>query len=204
MDLTVQLMDRQEHIRQPVNDEEYEKLKELPRKTPWAERRSQIHRSFPLMATFNWKKAFDEDPDLFANVLRGILGLEGTRSHTWGPRPMPEMDLVQNRLKQWRGEDHTDLTFKEAFFQLTQGLTERDTAELVGFNKSLVHRLLSGKVEPDVYVMEQVAKAFGKQPGFFLEYRMVYIINAFAKRLEQYGESNVSIFRKLMRLDQEG
>lgn len=181
-----------------INEIELRALKELPKRTPWPQVMSQINDAFPTLKGFNWRKVFDDDPVLFASLLRGVLGLEGTRRHTWGPRPQPSMEEAKERLKQWEGSDHSFLPFQETFKQMASGMTERQLAHKVGIPRSTLQNLIAGRVQPDAYAMETIAKAFKKEPSFWLEYRILFITRALIERMREYApEASVSIYQKL-------
>lgn len=188
-----------QRIRQPVNDQEYDLLKDLPKGVAWVSRYDQISKALPRAHSFDWFSAFKSDDDLFGKMYGSMLGLDAPRSHTWGPRGLPGEREALDKIRQWQGEDHTLIPFKEAFVNLTHGMSIRSVASKTGLDKNLVYRLMRGNVGPDIYSMEQISKAFGKQPGYFLEYRLLTIFNAMMWRMTEYApESSVILYRKLL------
>jgi hypothetical protein len=183
----------------PVATGEWERLRGLQKNVPWAQRADQIYRTIPGLKDFDWQRAFREDTQLFADIYRGILGLEGARTHTWGPRPLPSVGDAQDRIRQWQGEDYTLLPFPAALRQLAGRMGEFKIAKLTGIHRSTIHRLLVGELQADPYTLVTVARAFNKQPGYFLEYRVMVIFNALWERMRDYApESSISIFRKIL------
>src|SRR5688500_1790328 len=147
-------------------------------KIPLQERQKLIAEKFPDTKDFNWKKAFDNDLDLFARIIRDILKLDQAQPGRPGPRPSIDYGDGVRRLRQFMGQDYALLPFHEAFRILAGDRSVRSLASKLGIDRNQVHRLLTGKVYPGLYDIEVVAKAFGKHPSYFLEYRIQYIANS--------------------------
>lgn len=163
-----------------------------------AQRVSEYRKRFPTHSTFDWKGHFDEDADLFGALIRDMLRLGAERKHTWGPRDMPEEDEARSLLRQWRGEDYSLFPFAETFAAMTEELSQRQVSHKTGLERTMIRRLLDGRVEPDRLTLEMIAKAFKKQPSFFMEYRMLYVANSIVARMQQWPESSISVYRKLL------
>lgn len=170
-------------------------------KLPWDKRAQLIQERFPSSRDLNWKAAFDRDLNLFGRIMRDILKLDQAAPGRPGPRPSLDQTQATKRLRQFMGQDYSILPFAEAFRILAGERSIRQLARKVDLTKTQVHRLLRNEMEPDAYVMEQVAKAFDKRPSYFLEYRTLVIANALLDRMAYAPESTIGIYRKL--LDQE-
>lgn len=171
----------------------------LSRKTPWGERVKLIRERFPSTFKLDWNKAFSDDLDLFARVLRDILKLEQALPGRPGPRPSLDVAVATRRLQQFLGKDFTIEAFPEAFRILAGTRSIRHLAAKTGLDRNHIHRLLNGTMEPDAFALSAVAKAFGKSPSYFLEYRIAYIGAAMVSRLEWSPETTIDLYRKLAR-----
>lgn len=168
-------------------------------KVSWETRARRIHQRFPSVDDFNWAVALDRDINLFARIVRDILKLEQAVPGRPGPRPSLDKNAAIRRLHQLWGDDFTILAFPEALRILTDNRSIRYVAGVTGLQKDHVHRLLRGDVQPDGYALRQCAKAFGKHPSYFLEWRILYITQALTARLEWSPETSIDLFQALDR-----
>jgi transcriptional regulator with XRE-family HTH domain len=165
-------------------------------KVSWDKRAKLITTQFDSVEKLSWKKAFAADIDLFARLVRDILKLEQAQPGRPGPRPALDLHDGVTRLRQYMGEDYAVVPFPEAIREMAGKRSIRSLARKVDLSKNHVHRLLTGEMQPDAYSMAQIAKAFGKHPSFFMEYRNAWIAAAVVSRLEDNPESSISLFRK--------
>jgi len=170
-------------------------------KTSWVTRAQAIKKRFPATASYDWRKAFADDIELFGRIVRDILKFERAAPGRPGPRPALEEDIARRKVRQYLGQDYSELPFKDAFAALKGDRSIRNLAQKCGLEKSMTLRLLQGKVEPDGYILTQVAEAFGKSPSYFLEWRLAYIVNAIVERIQDVPEANIGLYRKLRRED---
>lgn len=172
---------------------------DIPRgKAHDAQRLSEFNRRFPHLTDFDWGKVFLDNTELFGAIIRDMMRLGAERKHTWGPRDMPDEAEGRELLRQWRGEDYSLFTFDDTFAAMTAGMSQRQIAHKTGLDRNMVRRLTDGRMDPDRWVLETIAKAFRKQPSFFMEYRLLYIANALLDRMQTWPESSVSVYRKLV------
>lgn len=166
-------------------------------KVPWEERAEKIKERFPSVDQLDWEKALEQDMDLFARILRDILKMEQAVPGRPGPRPSLDVATATRRMEQLYGRDFTIRPFPEALRILAGDRSVRHLARKVKLDRNYVYRLLTGAVEPDGYAMRMCAEAFGKHPSYFLEWRILYIIQAIVRRLEWSPESTISTFRRM-------
>jgi len=175
---------------------EYNKEK----KTPWKERYDLIVSQFPSVTSIDWAKSFSQDIDLFGRIHRDIMRIDQVNQKTGpGPRPVLDEKTGWNRLQQIRGEDFSDFPFRETFRSLSGTRSLRHIATKVGISYVMVHRLLNGDREPDLWLLEQIAIAFKKHPSFFVEYRIAYILGAFGDQLDRSPETSIDLYKLLSR-----
>lgn len=166
-------------------------------KIPWEKRAIKIRQRFYGISDINWESALERDIELFGRIIRDILKLEQAVPGRPGPRPSLDVNAATRRINQLFGNDFTILPFPEALRILTGGRSIRYVAARVGLPKDTIHRVCSGKIEPDGYLMKTVAEAFDKHPSYFLEWRMLYITQAVMRRLEWSPETTIDLFRTL-------
>lgn len=167
-------------------------------KIPWEKRSKLIKEKFPSVGTINWEKAFTTDIDLMGSILKDVLKEDLAIKGRPGPRAAIPYEEGMARLKQYMGDDYTVLAFPEAFKALAAGRSIRHLCGTTGLDRTLVFRLLNGKVEPDAYVMQEIAKGFKKDPSYFAEYRLLAITKAVADSFDRYPETSINVYRKLM------
>lgn len=165
-------------------------------KVPWQERVKLINEVFPTTVKMDWMKAFN-DIDLFGRILRDILKVDQTSPGRSGPRPVLDRKKATERLRQFMGADYSDAIFPQAFRELAAGKSVRGISAKTGVEKTMVQNLLTGKRQPDVALMEQIARAFKKEPAYFYEYRIAYVLAALGDRMSGSPEMTVDLYKKL-------
>lgn len=167
-------------------------------KVPWEDRLALIHEEFPSTVRLEWEQAF-QDIELFGRIIRDLLKTDLSEPGRSGPRPSLDRKAAEVRLRQMRGQDFTELPFPQALRVLANGRSHRHLASKVGLDRNMVQKLLAGKREPDIPIMEQVAKSFGKDPSYFLEYRVAYVLGALGAQMAKAPEMTVDLFYRLSR-----
>lgn len=167
-------------------------------KTPWKDRYALIVHHFPMAERIDWRKAF-RDLDLYGRLLRDILENDQKTEARPGPRPSFDHGLARDRLRQFAGDDFTQLPFVQAFRVLAGNRSIRHLETKLDMTRGVVWKLKAGLKEPDLYTMERVAKAFHKDPSYFVEYRIAYIMGALGDQMEQAPEMTVDLYRRLQR-----
>lgn len=166
-------------------------------KVPWEQRAEAIRDRFPSVDKLDWTEALERDEDLFARIIRDILKLEQAVPGRPGPRPSLDVFSATRRMQQLFGNDFSLRPFSDSLKTLAGNRSIRHISSRVHLERSHVHRLLTGVLEPDGYDMRMCAQAFGKHPSYFLEWRHLYIIAAVIRRLEWSPETSVSMFRRM-------
>lgn len=168
------------------------------KKIPWQERYKVIKTQFPSVDRLDWAEAF-KNVDLFGRVLRDILRIDQSLDNRTGPGPRPVLDekRARDRLRQLLGEDFSYTYFSETFGQLCGDRSIRSVAAKVGFSPKLVFLLKHGQREPDLWVLEQVARAFNKDPSYFVEYRTAFIVSALCDQMDKSPETTVDLYKKM-------
>jgi transcriptional regulator with XRE-family HTH domain len=144
-------------------------------KKSWDERFDAIVGEFPNIENFNWGTAVSGDMDLFTDLLHDVIKTSRPGGGKQGKRPKLSRLEASERLDQLAGEDFTELCFADAFAALKGARSIRHTASKCEIDRNIVYDLLKGKKQPTFKLMEQIATSFGKDPSYFLEYRVGYV-----------------------------
>lgn len=181
-----------------VFDDLNERESVAKKKIPWQERYLIIKEQFPSIDRLNWAEAF-KNVDLFGRVLRDILRIDQSLDSRTGPGPRPVLDekRARERLRQLLGQDFSYSPFGETFDVMTAGRSMRGMAAKTGLSVKMIFQLKHGEREPDLYIMEQIAKAFNKDPSYFVEYRTAFIISALCDQMDKSPETTVDLYKKL-------
>jgi transcriptional regulator with XRE-family HTH domain len=186
----------------------FDELNQRDKKAPWEERYEMVKEEFPSVERLDWNKALKMDDDLFGRILRDIIKIDLSPSGRPGPRSSLEWGEGMARLRRYMGVDYSLETFVPTFKRLIEKpdgtlRSVRNVAAKTGLNRSHVHRLLTGQLEPDVFAMTEIAKAFDKHPSYFLEYRTRFIASSVLNRVENVPEASINLYRQLMEAQEE-
>jgi transcriptional regulator with XRE-family HTH domain len=167
------------------------------KRIPWAERVRLVHEHFPSTVSLDWRKALSV-PETLPMILRDILRLEQADPGRSGPRPGPDYEEGLKTLRRITGEDYSTLPFHEAFGVLARGHSERHLAHKTNLSCSALRRYLTGQRQPGMAEMARIAKAFGKEPWYFTEYRLDFVITSIGHKLATAPEATIVLYRKLL------
>lgn len=166
-------------------------------KMPWRERYQLIVSVFPSVENLDWNEVFRADPAILGRIVNDIIKQEQARPGTPGKRPALDPEVASQRIRELSGEDYSLLPFEQAFNNLKGDRSVRHVASMVGLDKSMVHKLLTGKTHPTMEQMEKIAAGFKKQPGYFHEYRVAYVLSMMFALMDDGPESAIVQYRKL-------
>lgn len=167
------------------------------KKMPWSERVGMIEEFWPSVKRLDWDKAFRQDPGLMGRIINDIIKMEAAIPGRPGKRPNVSREETEKHLKRLTGEDYTLRSFHEAVGELREDRSIRHLARRFGMTRDHTWRLVSGKRVPTVDDMEIVARVFEKDPSYFLEYRLSYIIGFLYDKLERNPDITVLHHRRI-------
>jgi len=179
--------------------EPFLEMNKSDKRVPWSERIKVIKDQFPAVDNLKWDLALRNDPDLFGNILRDVLRHEHAEPGKDGPKPEVSYRDGIGTINRWKGEDHSDLPFKIAFRNLGHKMSMATLAKKTSMSKMNVYRLLRGEKEPHADEMLLIAKAFKKDPAYFVEWRAGYILAYLSECIEKTPETSLGIYKKLKR-----
>lgn len=174
-------------------------LNQSPKKISWHDRSEEIKSNFFSIENLDWKKVFTEDPEILGSIINDMLKMRVPGKGRPGKRPALDNKDSKDLFSNLIGTDYSEQIFSLTFNKLKSKsrLSIRSLGDELGMDKMLVHRLLSGKQNPSLNQMERVASYFNKDPSYFLEWRIAYIITFIHAALHDYTESSIVVFKKL-------
>jgi transcriptional regulator with XRE-family HTH domain len=184
------------------------------KRSSWQNREPLIYEHFPAAVEPSWSETLGDDWAC-ERIIRDLLKHDQQEKGAYGPLPNLDVDKGMQSWRELTGQDYTSLSFHEAFRFLasdTDGKrhTLRQIAHKTGISRSRVHRLLEHRAgldehhpepeEPTVEDMVAVAKAYGKKPGYFVEYRARIIAEHFVLLFVANPEFSATVYRKVVSL----
>lgn len=167
------------------------------KRTPWPEKAALIKEAYPLSENLNWHSVFTEDPAILGIIINDILKLDQSRAGKPGKRPSLTEDSTADKLRKIQNVDYAEEPFLKSFRNLCGARSVRAVAAKVSMDKSYVHRLMSGTAVPTHEGLKDIAVGFGKEPSYFLEYRIQTILDILGKKLSDSPESSVVFYKKI-------
>jgi transcriptional regulator with XRE-family HTH domain len=145
----------------------------------------------PALANIDWGQILREEPEVFNGLANGVSRVDRNRKskldHQTGTR----------RLHNFIQDDFSEKEFKEAFKIICEKDTIRKTAEKVNISPAHVYNLKEGKAQPTLELMEVIAKAYGRKPEYFVEYRIINVLASVDKFLSKNPETATVWFNKI-------
>lgn len=169
-------------------------------KMPWTERYEHIKRAFPSVEGLDWSAVFRSDPAVMGRIINDVLKIDQAEPGRPGKRPALDVEAAEARLRGMRGEDYTILPFAEAVKRIMGDKSIRNLAFYSGLPKSTVHRLLGGNCSPSIGQIEALSKALRKDPSYFMEYRVAFVLASLAQLFGMSPESSIVQFEKLSKV----
>lgn len=145
-------------------------------KMPWEKRQAMIEALFPSIQNLDLLQVFRQDPAVMGKIVNDIIKHDQAEPGRPGKRPSLNVKAAEDSLRRYQGEDYNILPFQEAFRKLKGTRSIRHMAHTCDLTSTMVQRLLDGRAEPSIEIMEKVAKGTKKRPSYFQEYRMAFIL----------------------------
>lgn len=90
--------------------------------------------------------------------------------------------------------------FPEAMRKLLGNRSQRAFAHTAGFHQTTVSKLMKGDYKPDMPILERLADAAKVSPGYFREYRALYVAEIVRLLLDERPQLSSVVLRDLMNL----
>lgn len=166
-------------------------------KIPWDDRVRLINKVFPSTTNLNWYKIFKEDPAIMGAIVNDIIKAAQASPSRPGKRASVDSKIANKELRTLAGDDYSLEDFATSLKILMGKTSIRKTATMVGTDRNTIDRLIRNKMVPTAAIMEDLAKAFGKDPSFFVEYREYWILEMLRRQLNKVPESSITFYRKM-------
>lgn len=181
----------------------FDELNARDRKVPWRERYEVIQRQFPSVASLDWERVFKTDPTIMGNILNDIIKVEVAPKGRPGKRPALDKEQAREVLSRYRSEDYTLLPFSKAVNRLKDTASVRQFARKVSMSPTYAYKLMMGYKEPSIEDMQLVARAYGKEPSYFYEYRVAFVATLMAERMDYAPESSIIYYERAVQARRE-
>lgn len=146
-----------------------------------------------------WVDMLNENPKvlwgLIADVVKAVKANEGERKT--GRRKSVTVGSLDELYDILFPPTYSIVAFPEALHRALKGRSQRCFATDVGFNQATVSRLLSGRTEPSVEMIERISYALGVRPTYFREYRAMKLGQIVTDVLNSHPEMSVEAVRQL-------
>jgi hypothetical protein len=178
----------------PVEEVRRKRGKEMPREELEAQFPSLTHLAGPptQAAKRAWVAVFNARPDAMHSLLADFIKQVHATPGRIGQRPMPREEQVDFQGLLY-GEKN-DLPIREVLPKLIQ-VSERMFAIQSGISRGMCQRIIRGECDPTVAQIRSIARAVGKPPTYFVEYRKAMAIAAFINLIEERPGIAASLYR---------
>lgn len=151
--------------------------------------------------TDEWQQLLTEHPKvlwgLVADVVKAVKAAEGVKKT--GRRPAVSVGSLDELYTLLFPTFSTARPFPEAFGLLLEanGYTQRSFSQTIGFNQATVSRLVAGKSEASLELMERIAYTLNVRPTYFVEYRAAKLAQVLANVLLTQPHVSAEAVRRL-------
>lgn len=145
----------------------------------------------PFLSQVKWNDVLRADPELFNSIIAGILRIGEKR------KAAINYNVGTKKLHSLQDIDYTELPFHEAFSIMSNGESTGTAATKIGCARSTVYNLRTGISKPSFELMEKIAEGYGREPSYFLEYRIGIILFSMESFLEKNSETATVWYNKV-------
>ena len=148
-----------------------------------------LKEEMPALQEINWSEIINKNPDVLEGIVGGVIKVGGKR------RKISRQDGAR-RLNQVYEQDFSEKPFCESFSIICGKDSLRTTAAKTGISYSHVFQLKSGNATPTIRMMEDIAIAYNREPSYFLEYRIHFVLESMSSFLMKNPEVATTWFNK--------
>lgn len=147
-----------------------------------------------------WVAAFTHRPEALEGILSDLIKQAYAKPGRIGQRPMPREEEVN--LEALLEGDYTDEPISEALPKLVK-ISERALCKKLYISRRTYQRMFlpagdPEKYHPDIELLTRFAEAVGKQPSYFLEYRLIAAQAAFLNLITEKPVVATRIYREYL------
>lgn len=134
-------------------------------------------------------------------MLREREAAEGVKRS--GRRPRPSRVPLDEVLSAVFPAQYSNEPFTSVMKSLLEGQSQRSFSQKVPCNQATLSRLLAGRLEPDMKMLERIAAAAEVPPWYFVEWRAFYVGSLITEVLLENPSMGVRSIRALQHLARE-
>lgn len=144
---------------------------------------------FPQLNNIDWSDVIRKNPDVLENIVSDIVKVEGQR------RKVDRSDGTR-RINAIYNIDYSEKEFRDSFAILSSNESIRKIASKINVSPAHVYNLREGRAQPTLEIMEQIAFAYNRDPSYFLEYRIHFVLESISSFLTKNPETATAWFSK--------
>lgn len=144
-----------------------------------------------------WRELFAEVPGSMGALLQGLFVIVDAERAPRRGQAVPRERTAQE-LHDLLHPQFSDLPFAESVRPLLKP-SLRAVAERAGMNPGYFTRLVSGERELDRYTLERIAAAARVDPGYFLEYRQMFVADMVSRQVARNAPVGIAAYKALAR-----
>lgn len=155
------------------------------------------------MGEKEWVEAFDRNPDMMWAIIGDVydaVKVEQERDAgrvRIGRRPARAATSLDDVYATVFPAQYTMDPFTVALAKLMAGKSQRAFAPRIPCDQGTLSRLLSGRMVPDLIMLERISEAAKVSPYFFVEYRSMYVGQLITRVLTERPNMGVAAVKKL-------
>ena len=148
----------------------------------WDKKIHQIRETYPDVRNIDWGEILRTEPEIFRPVAGDVA------KSTVSKKDKGIKSAAQS-LAQLTNSDYSEVAFVDALNALWGDRSISDMVHKTKISKEIIYHMKRGTRHPSFQEMEQIAKSFGKDPSFFLEYRIGKVLAAIDSYLRRSPET---------------
>ena len=161
--------------------------------TKWDKKLYKLREQYPEVRNIDWARILQSEPEVFRSIA-------GDVAKSNAPKKSKTTHAANSQgLAQLTNVDYSELCFLDALEILWGDRSISDMVYKTGISRQLIYNMKRGLREPTFEEMEQIARAFGKDPSFFLEYRIGKALAAIDVFLQRSPETATAWYIKVVK-----
>lgn len=148
----------------------------------WDKKIHQIRETYPDVRNIDWAKLLQSEPAIFRSIAGDVA------KSTINKKDKGNSATAQS-LAQLTNTDYSEVSFVDALNALWGTRSISDMVHKTKISKEIIYHMKRGTRHPSFEEMEQIARSFGKDPSFFLEYRIGRVLAAIDSYLRRSPET---------------
>lgn len=153
----------------------------------------------------SWVAAFTHKPEALENLLSDIIKQAYAQPGRIGQRPMPKEEEVN--LEALIYGEYSEEPLPELLKKMVK-MSDRAFAQKIHISRRMLQRIMlpdgdPEKYFPDMELMQRIAKALGKTPSYFLEYRVLAAQAAFVNLLKDRPGVATKLYRDWLEVNKK-